>query len=87
MTGGEKGNPPEGPMKELLDLYEKALGTEDEVERNSIILEACRIHITEGPFAVAACYDLPTAVIVKNNFRNVPEFGITGPWAIGEPGT
>jgi len=87
MTGGKQGNPPEGPMKELLDLYEKALGTRNEVERNKIILEACRIHITEGPFAIAACYDLPAVVIVKNNFRNVPEFGITGPWAIGEPGT
>lgn len=86
-TGGKQGEPPEGPMKKLLDLYEKALGTRNEVERNKIILEACRIHITDGPFAIAACYDLPAIVIVKNNFRNVPNFGITGPWAIGEPGT
>lgn len=86
-TGGKEGEPPVGPMKTLLDLYEKAIGTRNEIERNKIILEACRIHITEGPFAIAACYDLPAIVIVKNNFRNVPTFGITGPWAIGEPGT
>lgn len=85
-TGGAKGEAPTGPMKELLDLYEEALGIEDEIERNKVILEACRIHIDEGPFAIGAGYDLPAVVLVRNNFRNVPEAGITGPWAIGEPG-
>ena len=96
-TGGKEGEEPTGVMKELLDLYEKALGTSDEIERNGIVLEAIRLHIKYGPFIYAPVADLPAPIVVKDNFVNVPETGkapngieyrpILGPWAPGFPGT
>jgi hypothetical protein len=30
--------------------------------------------------------DQPQPVVCKNNFMNVPEYGVLGPWAPGSPG-
>lgn len=96
-TGGKEGEEPIGVMRELLDLYEKAIGTADEVERNGVVLDAIRLHIEKGPFIYCPVANLPAPIVVKNNFRNVPPFGkapngivyrpILGPWAPGFPGT
>ena len=96
-TGGKEGEEPTGVMKELLDLYEKAIGTRREIERNGVVLEAIKLHIKHGPFIYAPVADLPAPIVVKNNFRNVPGIGkapngivyrpILGPWAPGFPGT
>lgn len=96
-TGGKEGEEPTGVMRKLLDLYEKAIGTKDEIERNGLVLEAIKLHIEEGPFIYAPVADLPAPIVVKNNFRNVPGIGVApngieyrpilGPWAPGFPGT
>ena len=49
---------------------------------------AVRIHTQEGLFALGTVARLPSLVIVKNRFRNVPEMPrILGPWAVSGPAT
>lgn len=88
-TGGKQGiKLPEGSMLEQLqELYAEAVRTVDPEKRNQVLLRAYRLHIDEGPIMIGVNADQPQAVVVKNNFRNVPEFGIPGPWDLGYPGT
>jgi hypothetical protein len=44
------------------------------------------VHIEEGPFTLGAAGDQPMPVVLKNNFHNVPNSGVLGPWAPGSPG-
>ena len=93
LTHGEKGIPPqtyvnkgEGDVElRLINLYEKVLsmpGAPDSLERHKLIHEAIRIHIDEGPFMIGVEGEPTIPGIVKNNFKNVGDFGITGPhWA------
>jgi peptide/nickel transport system substrate-binding protein len=87
-TGGAEGWEPEpgSPAAVLQELYDAGLAEPDEEKRHEIVWEAVRVHIEEGPFTLGAAGDQPMPVIVKNNVRNVPEFGILGPWAPGSPG-
>jgi hypothetical protein len=50
------------------------------------VWEAIRVHIEEGPFTLGAAGDQAMPVVIQNNFCNVPESGILGPWAPGSPG-
>ena len=87
-TGGEKGEPPTGPMKELLDLYARVQAEPDLEKAHALVLEAIRIHVEEGPFVLGTVADLPELVLLKENFRNVPEEPrVLGAWAIAAPAT
>jgi len=55
-------------------------------KRHAYVHEAVRILMEEGPYVIGVVGGLPEPVIVKNNMRNVPNFGILGPWAVGGPG-
>jgi peptide/nickel transport system substrate-binding protein len=77
---------PGSPEDRLIKLYYKGIATTDFEEQNRIIWDAVRIHIEEGPFDIGITGGQPSPIIVKNNFRNVPDFGILGPWAVGCPG-
>ncbi len=87
-TGGKEGWKPEpgSPADRLLKLYKKGLAEPDIEKRHEIVWEAIRIHIEEGPFTLGAAGDQPMPVVVKNNFHNVSNYGILGPWAPGSPG-
>ncbi|MEM7736661.1 MAG: ABC transporter substrate-binding protein [Deinococcota bacterium] len=87
-TGGEVGEAPEpGSVEErLIELYEAGFAEADPAVRNDLMLEVFRLHIEFGPFAIGAAGDIPSPVIVANNFRNVPETGVLGPWAPATPG-
>ena len=66
----------------LLNLYEKVLslpGEPDSLERHKLIHEAVRINIDEGPFMIGVVGEPTIPGILKNNFKNVGDFGITGP--------
>jgi len=78
---------PGSPEERLIEIYEKGLKTADFEKRNRIFWEAARVHIEEGPFEIGVAGDIPTPVLAKNNFRNVPNFGIIAPWAVGCPGS
>lgn len=87
-TGGEEGTQPEpgSPAARLQALYNQGIGEPDEEKRHEIVWEAIRINIDEGPFNLGATGDQPMPVVVADNFHNVPELGILGPWAPGSPG-
>jgi peptide/nickel transport system substrate-binding protein len=87
-TGGEEGVQPEegSPAARLQALYEQGVSEPDPQRRHEIVWEAIRIHIDEGPFVLGAAGDQSMVVVVQNNFCNVPETGILGPWAPGSPG-
>jgi peptide/nickel transport system substrate-binding protein len=87
-SGGEVGEAPEaGSVEErLIELYEAGFAEGDPAARNDLMLEVFRIHTEQGPFAIGACGDLVTPVVAAENFRNVPETGVLGPWAPGSPG-
>lgn len=89
-TGGKEGEAPTGPLKDLLDLYTKIQSEPDEAKAHRMVLDAIRIHIDEGPFTIGTVGDLPSMVIVRDNFRNVPEAGPDDPrvlaaWAVAQP--
>lgn len=67
-------------------LYERGLSEPDEEKRHEIIWEAINILINEGPFILGATGDQQAPVVIKDNFHNVPEYGILGPWSSGSPG-
>jgi peptide/nickel transport system substrate-binding protein len=84
-TGGKEGEAPTGPVKALLDIYDR-IKTEPSLEkRHKLVQDAVRIHINEGPFNLGTAAREPVLVIVKNNMHNVPPTGILGPWAVSGP--
>ena len=86
-TAGEKGEAPTGVMVELLDIYDRIKHEKDTDARHRLVQDAVRIHIEQGPFHLGTVGRSPYPVIVKNNFHNVPDDGILGPWAIAGPAT
>jgi peptide/nickel transport system substrate-binding protein len=87
-SGGEEGIQPEegSPAYRLQELYNKGTNEPDEEKRHEIVWEAIQININEGPFSLGATGDQPMPVVVKDNFHNVPTYGVLGPWAPGSPG-
>jgi peptide/nickel transport system substrate-binding protein len=87
-TGGQEGWPPEpgSAAEKLISIYEQILAEPDQDKRHRLVWDAIRVHIEQGPSYQGAVHNPPQPVVVKNNFRNVPEHGILGPWAIGTPG-
>ncbi|MEA3345005.1 MAG: ABC transporter substrate-binding protein [Chloroflexota bacterium] len=87
-TGGEKGEePPEGSFwKEIWKWYTKAKEEVDPEKRTEYVLKAFKVHVDEGPIMIGNVADVSDPVVVKNNFRNVPDFGELGSWDLGFPG-
>lgn len=87
-TQGEKGNKPDpdGPMAKLIDFYKKMLAENNYDAWNKWILEAVKIHVSEGPFFLGAVNNIPNLVTARPNLKNIPDFAFTGSWAQGAPG-
>jgi peptide/nickel transport system substrate-binding protein len=88
-TGGKEGVAPRpGSMLEKLQkAYTELISITDPAKRDAKLLEAYRIHIDEGPISIGTVGELPSPVVVKNNFRNVPDKGLVAGWDLGYPGT
>jgi peptide/nickel transport system substrate-binding protein len=87
-SSGEKGEAPSGPTKELLDLYARIQSEKDLDRAHDLVLDAIRIHVEQGPFVLGTVADLPELVLVRDNFRNVPEEPrVLGAWSIAAPAT
>lgn len=87
-TGGQEGEKPAdgSPAKILNDLYQKGRSLPDEQARHKVVQEAVKYLIQEGPFYIGITGGIPEPVIARKNLRNVPEYGVLGPWAPGSPG-
>lgn len=88
-TAGNQGVAPRpGSMLEKLqNIYTELISIVDADERNAKLLEAYKVHIDEGPITIGTIGEHPSPVLVKNNFHNVPDFGLVGGWDLGFPGT
>lgn len=87
-TGGKEGEPPSGPTKELLDLYARVQAAPSLDEAHELARKAIRIHVDQGPFVIGTVGELPELVLLRENFRNVPEEPrVLAPWAIAAPAT
>lgn len=89
VSGGETGVAPRpGSMLEKLqNAYTELISITDPDERNAKLLDAYRLHIDEGPISIGTVGEQVSPVIVKNNFRNVPDTGIVASWDLGFPGS
>jgi peptide/nickel transport system substrate-binding protein len=80
--------PREGSMLErLTQLYDQLIAEPDADRRNALLLDAYRIHIDEGPISIGTVGESPAPVVVRNNFRNVQDFGLVAGWDLSFPGT
>ncbi|MCE7989574.1 MAG: ABC transporter substrate-binding protein [Caldilinea sp. CFX5] len=88
-TGGKEGIParPGSMLERLQQRYTEVLSTVDPAEREAKLLEAYKVHIEDGPLYIGTIGDHPSALIVSNNLRNVPDFGLVAGWDLGFPGT
>ena len=88
-SGGERGVAPRpgSMLEQLQDAYTELISIVDPVEREAKLLEAYQIHIDEGPITIGTIGEHPSPVIVKNNFRNVQDFGLVAGWDLAFPGT
>jgi peptide/nickel transport system substrate-binding protein len=88
-TGGAEGlaPPPGSFLEKLQDRFTDAVQTVDRAEREAKLLENYRVHIDDGPLYIGTVGEHPSPLVVKNNFRNVPDFGIVASWDLAFPGT
>lgn len=88
-TGGKEGIAPRpGSMLEKLQQrYTEVISTVDPVEREAKLLKAYEVHIEDGPLYIGTIGDHPSALIVNNNLRNIPDVGLVASWDLGFPGT
>ncbi len=82
-TGGESGEEPPEEVKRLWEIYQEAIATTSEEERNALLKEAMRLH-AENNWIIGTVGIPWRIVVVKNNLRNVPEECIY--WWPGFPG-
>jgi len=71
-TGGKSGEEPKGDIRKLYDLWDKVKVTADENRRNRYFEEIINLH-KKNIWMIGTVGELPQPVVVKNNFRNVPE--------------
>lgn len=87
-TLGQKGiKPDEGdPMDRMIQQYNNMLAENTDEGQNKYVLEAVKIHVSEGPFFLGVVNDIPNLVVARPNLKNIPDFAFTGSWAQGAPG-
>jgi peptide/nickel transport system substrate-binding protein len=87
-TRGEKGIKPDAgdPMDRMIAMYNKMLAENTDEGQNKYVLEAVKVHATEGPFFLGVVNDIPNLVVARPNIKNIPDFAFTGSWAQGAPG-
>ncbi|MBA7500195.1 MAG: ABC transporter substrate-binding protein [Clostridia bacterium] len=71
-TKGEAGEKPTGDIAKLQELWTEIKITPDERKRAQLIDEFIELHI-KNIWIIGTVGKIPIPVVVKNNFRNVPE--------------
>lgn len=83
-SGGKEGEEPPEELKKTQELYDQIARTTDPEEQKRLfrqILELNKEHL----WVIGICTAPPEIVIVKNNFRNVPEHAVSD-WHLMTPG-
>jgi len=84
-TRGKQGEEPQGDLKKALDLYDQYRATTDPAKQTEIGKQLVKMS-TEGLWTIGTVGLVPALVVVKNNFKNVPEKHVSD-WLIMSPGT
>ena len=71
-TGGTGGEEPKGDIRKIYDLWDKVTVTADEKQRDRYFKEIVNLH-KRNIWMIGTVGELPQPVVVKNNFRNVPD--------------
>jgi peptide/nickel transport system substrate-binding protein len=84
-SGGADGEEPPAEIKEVMDLYNQYKVTTDPAQQLEIGKQIVKTS-TEKLWVIGTVGMVPTPVVVKNNFMNVPDTH-TADWIIMTPGT
>ncbi len=82
-TGGKAGEEPTGDARESQKLYDQLKVTVDQAKQVEIMTEIYRLYL-KNLWSIITVGRYPAPMIVKNNFRNVPETGINA-WPLKSP--
>jgi peptide/nickel transport system substrate-binding protein len=82
-TSGKQGEKPEGDAAKVQDLYNQFKGTVDGAKQVEIAQQICKT-AADDVFAIGTVGMVPSIVIVKDNFMNVPETAVTD-WIMFSP--
>ncbi len=80
---GKKGEPPTGDYKKLFDLWDKFTTSVDDTQRIRYAKAFLKLR-SELCFHIGTVGEVPQLVVVKNNFRNVPEKALND-WSVLTP--
>jgi len=72
MTGGKGGEEPPGVVRQLQKIWDVIKVTTKPEERKRLVAQLTKIH-RENIWMIGTVGESPALVVVKNNFRNVPE--------------
>jgi len=84
-SGGKFGQEPPAEIKVAMDMYNKLKVSVDPAIQLSIAKELVKISV-ENVYNIGTVGLLPNVVVVKNNFKNVPQ-NFTTDWIYMAPGT
>ncbi len=82
-TGGKQGEKPEGDAAKVQELYDQFKSTVDGAKQVEIGQQICKL-AAENVFAIGTVGMVPSIVVVKNNFMNVPDSAVTD-WIMFSP--
>lgn len=74
-SGGKTGEKPTGDVLKVIELWKKIKITVDPDQQRKLMDEILRLH-SENIWVIGLVGELPLPIIVKNDFRNVPETGL-----------
>jgi peptide/nickel transport system substrate-binding protein len=81
---GKAGIEPTGDVRRCIDLYRRILATPDEAEHRHLFREIMDLN-RRNLWVIGTIGEVPALVLVKDNFRNVPEVAVYG-WVFRAPG-
>jgi peptide/nickel transport system substrate-binding protein len=83
-TRGQKGQKPEGDLAKSLELFDQFKATTDQAKQIELGKQIVKLE-ADNLWSIGTVGAVPSILVVKNNFRNVPENAVTD-WIFMSPG-
>ncbi|MCC6176039.1 MAG: ABC transporter substrate-binding protein [Chloroflexi bacterium] len=83
-SGGQKGEKPEGDLGKAQELFNQFKATTDPAKQIELGKQIIKLE-SDNLWVIGTVGAVPSIVVVKNNFRNVPENAVTD-WIFMSPG-
>ena len=83
-SSGTKGETPEGDLRRVIELYQLLEETPDDPGQIRLFSEILALN-QKNLWVIGTVGGLPSMVLVKNTFKNVPEVAMSG-WSFRTPG-